>query len=81
MKRDTRDAAGAGIYIRLAGAGRRRPGLLSAENWAYLEIFDRAADGFFICPTVYGGGEGDENMPLSDGRREASSALQHGKGI
>lgn len=38
-----------------------------AENWAYLETDKRAdADVFFICPTVYGGGEDICNMPLDD---------------
>ena len=38
-----------------------------AENWAYLEADKTAdADVFFICPTVYAGGEGSFNMSLDD---------------
>lgn len=38
-----------------------------AENWAYLETEEEAsADVFFICPTVYGGGEDQYNMPMDD---------------
>ena len=38
-----------------------------AENWAYLEADKTAdADVFFICPTVYAGGEGSFNMFLDD---------------
>ena len=37
------------------------------ENWAYLETDKTAdADVFFICPTVYGGGEDSYNMPMND---------------
>lgn len=37
------------------------------ENWAYLETDKTAdADVFFICPTVYGGGEDSYNMPMDD---------------
>ena len=39
-----------------------------AENWAYLETADtgKAADVFFICPTVYGGDSETFNMALDD---------------
>lgn len=38
-----------------------------SENWAYLETEETApADVFFICPTVYGGGEDNFNMSLED---------------
>ena len=38
-----------------------------ADNWAYLET-DKAADAdvFFICPTVYAGGEDSCNMSMDD---------------
>lgn len=69
----------------LAGCGAEAgPDYSSAENWAYLETDKTAAaDVFFICPTVYGGGEGDENMPLSDGEARESflGATNMEKGI
>ena len=34
-----------------------------AENWAWYGVGeDKAVDVFFICPTVYGGGEDSHNM-------------------
>ncbi len=38
------------------------------ENWAYLEtdVSNKAADVFFICPTVYGGDSETFNMALDD---------------
>ena len=37
------------------------------ENWAYLETDKTAdADVFFLCPTVYGGGEDQYNMSMED---------------
>lgn len=38
------------------------------ENWAYCEIEDvqKTADVFFICPTVYGGSENEQNMRRDD---------------
>ena len=38
------------------------------ENWAYCEFEDaqKTADVFFICPTVYGGSENEQNMRLDD---------------
>ena len=69
----------------LAGCGAEAgPDYSSAENWAYLETDKTAAaDVFFICPTVYGGGEGDENMLLSDGEARESflGATNMEKGI
>ena len=69
----------------LAGCGAEAgPDYSSADNWAYLETDKTAAaDVFFICPTVYGGGEGDENMPLSDGEARESflGATNMEKGI
>lgn len=39
-----------------------------SENWAYLETdnSEKAADVFFICPTVYGGDSNTFNMALDD---------------
>ncbi len=38
------------------------------ENWAYYEddVENKSADVFFICPTVYGGGESAYNMTMDD---------------
>ena len=55
-----------------------------AENWAYLETEeDGEADVFFICPTVYGGGEDRYNMPMDDEEAKASfvGATNMEKGI
>ena len=57
------------LVFALAGCGQTAETSLYAqtENWAYLET-DKSADAdvFFICPTVYGGGEDSYNMPLDD---------------
>lgn len=57
------------LALALAGCGQTAETSLYAqtENWAYLET-DKSADVdvFFICPTVYGGGEDSCNMPLDD---------------
>ena len=55
----------------LAGCGAEAgPDYSSAENWAYLETDKTAAaDVFFTCPPVSGGGAGDENLQPND--REA----------
>ena len=39
-----------------------------ADNWAYLEtnVDEKAADVFFLCPTVYGGGSEAHNMSMDD---------------
>lgn len=44
-----------------------------ADNWAYLELAadGKAADTFFICPTVYGGAGGEMNWTTRD---EATAA-------
>ena len=44
------------------------PDYSDAANWAYLETEDteKAADVFFICPSVYGGSDDACNMSLSD---------------
>lgn len=55
-----------------------------AENWAYLEtaVENKSADVFFVCPTVYSGGE-NHNMPLIDEKTKASflGATNMEKGI
>lgn len=55
-----------------------------SENWAYLETEETApADVFFICPTVYGGGEDNFNMSLDDETTKADflGATNMEKGI
>lgn len=55
-----------------------------SENWAYLETVpeNKSADVFFVCPTVYSGGE-NHNMPLDDEATKASflGATNMEKGI
>ena len=49
------------ILVPLAAQGEtaEMPDYAQVESWAYLEeSTDKPADIFFICPTVYGGGEG-----------------------
>lgn len=58
------------LVFSLAGCGtteEQTSMYAQAENWAYLET-DKAADAdvFFICPTVYGGGEDSFNMSMED---------------
>lgn len=54
-------------------------------NWAYCETEQeqKAADVFFICPTVYGGSEEAPNMPLDDEKVRADflGAINMEKGI
>lgn len=56
-----------------------------AANWAYYEEEDdgKAADVFFVCPTVYMGGEDARNMELTDEESTASflGATNMEKGI
>ncbi len=56
-----------------------------SENWAYLETdkSNKAADVFFICPTVYGGDSETFNMALDDTETKASflGATNMEKGI
>ena len=56
-----------------------------AENWAYLETdaTEKAADVFFICPTVYGGDGDTFNMALDDEKTKESfvGATNMEKGI
>lgn len=58
------------LVLALAGCGKtdEQPSMYAqAENWAYLETDKTAdADVFFICPTVYGGGEDSFNMSMDD---------------
>ena len=58
------------LALALAGCGTEGSGVdySEAANWAYAET-ERALDSdvFFVCPTVYGGGEDGYNMPLADG--------------
>lgn len=55
------------------------------SNWAYFEDeqSDKKADVFFICPTVYGGSDGEYNMSLSDEETKESfvGATNMEKGI
>lgn len=55
-----------------------------SENWAYLETApeNKSADVFFVCPTVYSGGE-NQNMPLDDKEAKLSflGATNMEKGI
>ena len=56
-----------------------------SENWAYLEteVSNKAADVFFICPTVYGGDSETFNMALDDVETKGSflGATNMEKGI
>lgn len=56
-----------------------------SENWAYLETEagEKAADVFFICPTVYGGDSSTFNMALEDAGTKESflGAINMEKGI
>ena len=55
------------------------------SNWAYLEkgSTDAAADVFFVCPTVYSGGDNNYNMQLDDEAAKADfiGAINMEKGI
>lgn len=53
-------------------------------NWAYLEADEpKAADVFFLCPTVYGGAEGAYNLSLDDRETKENfvGAINMEKGI
>lgn len=58
------------LVLPLAGCGTKKVQssmYARAENWAYLETDKTGdADVFFICPTVYSGGEDSYNMDLDD---------------
>ena len=78
-----------GIALSAAGcAGTKKSGsgvdYAQAANWVYAEEEkDAAADVFFVCPTVYGGGEESYCMPLDDEDAKASflGATNMEKGI
>ena len=71
----------------LCGCAGKESGSLyaQAENWAYLEtdVDGKAADVFFICPTVYGGSSDQYNMTLDDAKTKGSflGATNMEKGI
>ena len=75
------------LAFSLVGCGRTaKPSSLyaQAENWAYLETEKVAdADVFFICPTVYAGGEDSFNMSMADEttKRDFLGAVNMEKGI
>jgi len=57
----------------------------AAGSWAYCEMEDdqKAADVFFVCPTVYGGAEKECNMRLDDVETKTNflGAINMEKGI
>lgn len=74
------------LVVSLTGCGSQEETSLYAneENWAYLETDKTtSADVFFICPTVYGGGEDSFNMPLDDEKAKSDflGATNMEKGI
>jgi len=76
----------ASIILTLAGCsgGNGSTDYAEAGNWAYAEMWkDGRADVFFVCPTVYSGGETQCNMPLSDTESKADflGATNMEKGI
>lgn len=56
------------VYFTGCGKQRDVTDYSDRENWAYCERENRqkAADVFFVCPTVYGGSENQYNMSLTD---------------
>ena len=74
------------MLVPLAAQGETAgtPDYAQVENWAYLEeSTDKPVDIFFVCPTVYGGGEGVFNMAMDDAESKASflGATNMEKGI
>ena len=75
------------LAFSLVGCGRTaKPSSLyaQAENWVYLETEKIAdADVFFLCPTVYTGGEDSFNMSMEDEttKRDFLGAVNMEKGI
>ena len=75
------------FILNLAGCGNPAdsPDYSVGENWAYAEVeaASKTADVFFVCPTVYGGSEDEQNMPLADEDAKASflGATNMEKGI
>ena len=76
MKNISRAIAAAGVWacVLLSGCGQEAARVTEAadysdsSSWAYLETETDGADAdvFFICPSVYQGGDPDYNMPLDD---------------
>lgn len=81
----TVDAAAETMSATAAAAAYAVTDYANEENWAYLETdtADKAADVFFICPSVYGGSEDACNMPLDDAKVKESfvGAINMEKGI
>lgn len=74
------------LILSLAGCGAAREAEIyeNPEYWAYYETDkSAAADVFFVCPTVYSGGEESHNMPLDDEEARANflGATNMEKGI
>lgn len=76
------------LLASLFGCGRtvEQQGVDYADeaNWAYFEMDETGpADVFFVCPTVYSGGEDNYNMPLDDQEAKESflGATNMEKGI
>lgn len=76
------------LLASLFGCGRtvEQQGVDYADeaNWAYFETDETGpADVFFVCPTVYSGGEDNYNMPLDDQEAKESflGATNMEKGI
>ena len=74
------------LLVPLAAQGETAgtPDYAQVENWAYIEEnSDKPVDIFFVCPTVYGGGEGVFNMDMEDAETKASflGATNMEKGI
>ncbi|OUO61649.1 hypothetical protein B5F74_03205 [Collinsella sp. An271] len=77
-----------GACLFAAGCGTSAPVVTDyaeSGNWAYLEtdVAGRDADVFFVCPSVYAGEEGANNMPLDDEETKESfvGAINMEKGI
>ncbi|WP_297211091.1 DUF3089 domain-containing protein [uncultured Flavonifractor sp.] len=74
------------FLLALAGCGTEEEASAYArpESWAYLET-DKAADAdvFFLCPTVYAGGEDSFNMSMDDEATKSDflGAINMEKGI
>lgn len=86
LRRSALFAAAAAFACFFGGAAQAADVDYSDEaNWAYYEEEDseKAADVFFVCPTVYMGGEGAHNMELTDEETRANflGATNMEKGI
>lgn len=78
------------IFLTFTGCRERQntTDYSKAENWAFCEIenmqnVQKAADVFFICPTVYGGTEDEYNMRLNDAETKTNflGAINMERGI